>query len=86
MLNRVVLNLDLVKFVGDFAANQHANWVFEKQGSGWVYGPTHSEERKRHPNLRPYEALDDEVGEISSPDLGFLGFFSAYLCIYVGER
>ena len=64
--DRVVLSLDLVKFVGDFASNQHADWVFEMQASGWVYGPTHNEEKRHHPNLRPYEALDEEVGGVIS--------------------
>lgn len=61
LFDRVVLNFDLLKFVGDFAANQHSNWVFEKQGSGWFFGSTYNEEGKLHPNIRPYEALDDDV-------------------------
>lgn len=35
----------------------HANWLAEKEASGWVYGPVKDAEKKTHPCMVPYDEL-----------------------------
>jgi hypothetical protein len=38
---------------------QHEMWCASKTANGWTYGETKDEEKKTHPNLRPYAELGD---------------------------
>lgn len=38
----------------------HKEWVDEKRKDGWLFGDVNDEERKRHPNIRPYRDLPAE--------------------------
>ena len=41
-------------------ADSHANWLAEKERTGWKYGPVKDPERKEHPCMVPYEDLPIE--------------------------
>ncbi|MGY6532431.1 RyR domain-containing protein [Glycocaulis sp.] len=38
---------------------QHQQWLEEKAGAGWRYGPTRDDEKKIHPMMVPFEALPE---------------------------
>lgn len=38
----------------------HKEWVDEKRKDGWLFGDVKDDERKRHPNIRPYRDLPAE--------------------------
>jgi hypothetical protein len=35
----------------------HANWMADKEKSGWKYGPTKDPDKKEHPCMVPYDEL-----------------------------
>lgn len=41
------------------AADQHDQWMRQKENKGWVFGEERDDVRKRHPMLRPFEELPD---------------------------
>jgi hypothetical protein len=40
--------------------DSHENWLREKEGNGWVYGPVKDPEKKEHPCMVPYHELPVE--------------------------
>ncbi len=43
------------------AKAEHRCWVSSKLLTGWTYGSTRDDEQKRHPDLRPYDELSEQV-------------------------
>lgn len=39
--------------------NAHDVWAMSRFRSGWRYGPTRSDDKKEHPNLVSYVALNE---------------------------
>ncbi|KAA9156435.1 hypothetical protein FPZ12_027485 [Amycolatopsis acidicola] len=42
------------------AVIEHERWMKERQADGWRYGPVRDNERKLHPDLRPWSQLGEE--------------------------
>ena len=51
---------DQVEFL---AKMEHNRWMEEKQRNGWIHGPIRDNEKKVHPDLVPWEELDDVARE-----------------------
>lgn len=45
---------------GNTPAQSHANWLAEKEATGWVYGPLKDTLAKTHPCMLPYDDLPPE--------------------------
>lgn len=45
------------------AKKEHERWCDEKIKKGWTYGPVRDDVNKKHPDLVPWEKLDDEEKE-----------------------
>ena len=45
------------------ARMEHDRWMEEKQRNGWVRGPARDNERKVHPDIVPWEELDEPARE-----------------------
>lgn len=58
---RVAVNHKLKIFARDCATYRHDCWVFERQSEGWSYGLQVNEDRRKHPNIRPFHMLPEEV-------------------------
>ena len=43
------------------ARREHERWMAERKASGWTFGTTRDDERKRNPLLRPWDELDDDA-------------------------
>ena len=44
-----------------FAAYKHDCWVLDRQNEGWSHGVKYDEERRKHPNIKPFNMLSQEV-------------------------
>ena len=55
----------------------HENWIRERTGQGWIYGPVKDPVLKTHPNLVPYDALP--AGERVKDQL-FLAIITTLTC------
>jgi hypothetical protein len=55
----ITLGDDLEMQVERLAANNHDVWASERIDEGWKYGPARDDEAKTHPDLVPYEDLDE---------------------------
>ena len=51
-------------FDGTTPEQWHARWKAEKEAEGWTWGPERDDERKQHPNLRPYRELPEAQREL----------------------
>jgi hypothetical protein len=40
---------------------EHERWITERTAAGWTYAPTRNEMKKTHPNLVPYDDLDERT-------------------------
>jgi|SRR6478736_4893285 len=53
-----------VKFKAEFPlstpADQHKNWLMQKQNDGWTYGETKDVDKKQHPCMVEYDELPAE--------------------------
>lgn len=45
----------------DLAELEHRRWMMERRLSGWQYGPVRDDARRIHPDLKPYDELDDDI-------------------------
>lgn len=45
------------------AENAHEVWARSRQQEGWTYGPIRDDEKKQHPDLRPYSQLPESEKE-----------------------
>jgi hypothetical protein len=43
-----------VALAGATPEQSHASWMAEKEGQGWVYGPTKNPDKREHPCMVPY--------------------------------
>jgi voltage-gated potassium channel Kch len=49
--------------VEELARWEHDRWCAERRGQGWQYGDVRDDDRRRHPDLRPWDALGEETRE-----------------------
>lgn len=59
----VELPPEMVELRELLARNTHALWADKRLADGWVYGPRLDAEARTHPNLVPYEELDEAEKE-----------------------
>lgn len=50
-------------FIEPLARLEHDRWASDRLLDGWVYGTPRDNAARRHPDLRPYESLSEEVRE-----------------------
>lgn len=50
---------DVTGIVDRLAENLHEVWARKRMDDGWTYGPARNDERRLHPALVPYSALDE---------------------------
>lgn len=54
----------LLQLCTKWAKQKHDNWMAEKIGNGWRYGPTVSQSNKTHPLLRAWDELPAEYRKV----------------------
>lgn len=62
-LSEVTLSDDLLELREAIAENTHEVWAFNRMKEGWTYGPFRDDEKKRHPDLVPYNRLTESEKE-----------------------
>ena len=67
-------------FVKSFASYKHDCWVFDCQSEGWSHGLQMDEERHKHPNIKPFRLLSQEVAFI---DLKFCGSKCCFIGLFL---
>lgn len=58
--SRLVLTPEVARLSEILARNTHENWSRLRLADGWRYGPHRNDEKKEHPNLVPYDQLQEE--------------------------
>jgi class 3 adenylate cyclase/tetratricopeptide (TPR) repeat protein len=58
--SRVVLTPEIARLSEVLSKNTHENWSSLRLSDGWSHGPHRDDEKKEHPNLIPYEQLQEE--------------------------
>ena len=53
----------LEELTEELASNTHDIWARGRQAEGWTRGPQRDDEKKHHPGLVPYEALEESEKE-----------------------
>ena len=59
----VELSPKLDDLVERIAASIHDHWALQRVAEGWQWGPARDDEAKTHPDLVPYEELEDSEKE-----------------------
>ena len=59
----VKLDPRLSELVECLAANNHDHWALQRIAEGWRFGPDRNDKAKTHPDLVPYEELQDSEKE-----------------------
>ena len=59
----VELSQRLSELIERLAANNHDNWALQRISEGWRFGPDRNDKAKTHPDLVPYEELQDSEKE-----------------------
>ncbi len=59
----VELNPRLSELIERLAANNHDHWALQRIAEGWRFGPERNDKAKTHPDLVPYEELQDSEKE-----------------------
>lgn len=55
----VTLPKELEELTEKLAENAHDHWAAGRLRAGWTYGPARDDEKKLHPDLVPYDELED---------------------------
>jgi voltage-gated potassium channel Kch len=50
-----------VEQVEELARSEHDRWCAERRGSGWQYGGVRDDDRRRHPDLLPWDELGEDA-------------------------
>lgn len=59
----ITLPKELEELTEKLAENAHDHWAVGRMSAGWSYGPTRDDEKKLHPDLVPYEDLEESEKE-----------------------
>ncbi|UCE49216.1 MAG: hypothetical protein JSW47_03560 [Phycisphaerales bacterium] len=59
----VELNPSLSELIERLAANNHDHWALQRIAEGWRFGLDRNDKTKTHPDLVPYEELQDSEKE-----------------------
>ena len=51
---------ELMELVEEMSRNVHEVWARSRMGQGWTWGEQRDDERKKHPDLIPYDELTEE--------------------------
>jgi|WetSurMetagenome_2_1015567.scaffolds.fasta_scaffold569129_2 hypothetical protein len=57
--SEIVVPVHLLPLVERLARNVHETWARQRIAAGWTYGPQRDDAAKRHPDLVPYDDLDE---------------------------
>ncbi len=57
--SNINLSDDLIAVSEAIARNVHEVWSENRIEQGWTFGPERNDRLKKHPNLVPYEQLED---------------------------
>lgn len=57
--SRLVLTPEIARLSEILARNTHENWSRLRLADGWRYGPYRNDQKKEHPNLVPYDQLEE---------------------------
>ena len=55
----IALPKELEELTEKLAENAHDHWAVGRMRAGWTYGPARDDEKKLHPDLVPYDELDE---------------------------
>lgn len=58
--DRIKLSPALEQLTELLARNAHDMWALQRINDGWKVGPKRNDETKEHPDLIPYEQLNEE--------------------------
>jgi RyR domain len=61
--SHVTLTLDLKELVEKLAENNHDHWARKRIDEGWRYGESRNDTERTHPDLVPYEQLENSEKE-----------------------
>ncbi len=59
----VVLPAEVEELTELLARNAHETWAQARMAQGWTYGPARDDAALKHPDLVPYEELEDAEKE-----------------------
>ncbi len=62
-LSDVELEDELIELREAIAENAHEVWAKARKKEGWTYGPKRDDEKKYHPDMRPYHSLPESEKE-----------------------
>ena len=51
---------ELMELVEEMSRNVHEVWARSRMDQGWTWGEQRDDERKKHPDLIPYDELTEE--------------------------
>jgi hypothetical protein len=57
--SKVELTQPIRDLMEELARNAHDIWGQQRMRDGWRYGPRRDDAKKEHPNLVPYEQLEE---------------------------
>ena len=60
----IELPADLAALLERLAENSHDSWAQKRIDDGWKYGPTRRDDAKEHPDLVPYQELDESEKDL----------------------
>ncbi|MBQ6108072.1 MAG: hypothetical protein IJK97_07655 [Thermoguttaceae bacterium] len=55
----ITLPKELEELTEKLAENAHDHWAAGRMKAGWSYGPTRDDGKKLHPDLVPYDELEE---------------------------
>jgi len=61
--SQITLTVDLKELVERLARNNHDHWAQMRIDEGWQFGASRNDMERTHPNLVPYDQLEDSEKE-----------------------
>lgn len=68
--SNVRLSPELRELIERLARNAHEHWTRGRLGEGWTWGPGRDDQARTHPDLVPYEELEESEKELDRVTVG----------------
>ena len=62
-LDDVPIEPEFLELREAIAENAHEVWARQRKDEGWTFGPVRDDEKKRHPDMLPYDLLPESEKE-----------------------
>ncbi len=72
--------------IEQLARMEHERWSDERRRAGWTWAETRHDEARTHPDLRPYDELDEEAKEKDRRAVRRMHVLSAFLGLIIVRR